>query len=240
MPVQSVDANTRKLSEIEAEIIQKSDVIFEDLKKIFETRRAAGDPKALDFNLGFANGKGQLSENGSGHADAPIKYVRYPKFHISKNYKFIEKMNFLKEKKVYELGVGPGYLFYLLERMLGCDMYGCDIRVETHEVYRRARTVLHVQDKVKESRVAYQRDIGLEPGTEAIIAFWTVFNKKWGVREHQWFLDECAEKMVGDKYVVFRFNNIGYTDNEEVYSFYQKNSILPIEDDPNFCVLKLS
>ncbi len=230
---QDVDRITKR-------IITHAAPVYDALMEIFHERRNAGDPSALDFNLGVANARGELGSDGGPQAAAPIKYVRYPKFHVQKNHCFLEHMSFLSGKKVYEIGVGPGYLFLLLKELVGCKIYGCDIDVETMEVYRRIRNSLGIQELVREHRITYNQDLGIESNTEAVIAFWTVFCKKWDVAEHEWFLNECRRQLVGEKVVILRFNNEGYLDRPSVKDYYDRISEQPLIDDPNFRVVRLA
>ena len=115
-----------------------------------------------------------------------------------------------------------------------------DIDVETMEVYRRIRNSLGIQELVREHRITYNQDLGIESNTEAVIAFWTVFCKKWDVAEHEWFLNECRRQLVGEKVVILRFNNEGYLDRPSVKDYYDRISEQPLIDDPNFRVVRLA
>lgn len=222
------------LKKYQLEICRKVAPIYREIIDLYEYRKRAGDQSHLDFGIGVANGRGELGEDGSAHPSAPSKYVRWPSKHVSKNIKYVLEMQMLAGAKVYELGVGPGYLFTLLEKALGCQMYGCDIDIETMEVYRRARKVLKITPRVAEHRVTSGKDLGILPGTEAVIAFWTVFNKHWSVADHKWFIQECGRHLVGQRLVFLRFNNEGFTDNAAVMELYNQCSSQPLSEDVNF------
>ncbi len=222
------------LNTYELEICRKAAPIYQEIMDLYEDRKRAGDQSHLDFGIGVANSRGKLGKDGSAHPSAPSKYVRWPKKHVSKNIKYVLEMQMLAGAKVYELGVGPGYLFTLLEKALGCQMYGCDINLDAMEVYRRTRKVLNITSRVVEHRVTSGKDLGILPGTEAVIAFWTVFNRQWSVADHKWFIEECARNLVGQRLLFLRFNNEGFTDNAGVMEFYDQCSSQPLPEDGNF------
>ena len=133
-----------------------------------------------------------------------IKYVALSERHIQKNYKYIYALQGLAGKSVFEIGVGPGYQFYLLQQVLGCDMFGCDVLLDEQYVYRRLRTAIGIKELVEEQKIEYDSPIRIPEGSEAVVAFWTVFHKPWSIKEHKWILDSCAEKLVGKKMVALR------------------------------------
>ena len=203
--------------------------------------------KLHDFKFGFANAKGNLSKDGPPfyhHPDAPFKYLSHAYKHASKNIpyiKFLESLNKEKKLRVYEIGVGPGYLMYMSRHFLQIPFSGCDIDIDTLEVYGRIRQKLGVDQFVEEQCVKYNIPLHVNNGSNTVIAMWTVFNKKWGVKEHLWFWHQCHAKLQGEsKWLIIRFNNQGYFDKPQVVQLYTLFGTFPIENDKNFCVVDLT
>ena len=225
--------------EIEQELIAAASEVYGSMQKEFDKYRLEGNPEIYNKHFGYANSDGELGPNFSPWLTAPIKYVRYPQKHIQSNYVFIENLGALEGKKLFEIGVGPGYTFTLLEKHLSAEMLGVDINIETQRVYSAMRAKLGIDKKVFEFRVEKYKPIPIPKNTEAVLAFATVFHRSWTVDEHRWFIEDVASKLVGEKLLVLRFNSRGFRDNQPVYEFYSDSSEQPIADDPNFRLMRL-
>lgn len=233
-------------SELDAlidELTSTADIAAKSLMQRFEELKARGDfDRLLDFSEGFANGKKQMGEGGRPCPGAPIKYAIYPRRHAEKFLPYIPYFEPFRGSRLYEIGVGPGYLFEILRRGLGIDMLGCDIRVEQEQVYKSLRTLFGITRLVEEQGISYGQDFRIPEKCEGIVAFWTVFNRNWNVPEHEWFLARCRDKTVGQRALILRFNNEGFLDKPDVVAFYRNlaSSSFPIKDDPNFCIVNLN
>lgn len=217
----------------------KAEVISAELMKEFERLKAESPEDIFNFSNGYVNGFGDLAEDGRPCPAAPIKYVLYSRKHIEK---FMQYIPFFIEhfgKKAFEIGVGPAYLLTLLKNVLNMDMHGIDIRLKDEIVYRRIREELCVDKFVFEHKVTSGIDIPIPDSTELLISFWTVFNRDWELEDHKWFIEHCRQKLVGDKELIFRFNNEGFLDKTEIRNYYKSIAIFPLKTDANFCIIRL-
>lgn len=232
--------------EIPIQIIEGANSVAREMEQEFDDLIRTDPARARSFSFGFANGKGELSEDPRHrhHANAPFKYVRFPKQHTEKNLRYVEFIRSLSTEtdplRPYEIGVGPGYVMYMLRESLSVPVHGCDIRIQEEEVYKRIRFKLGLSDYVAEQRITYHIPIVVPANTNLIYAFWTVFNKGWSVVENEWFVKECSRVTRGtSKRLVMRFNAEGYLDKPEVIDFYRSVGRFPFDDDSTFCVIDL-
>lgn len=188
--------------------------------------------------------------------EGPIKYAADFQRYLDEKLPFLPHLSALSGRKVYEIGVGAGFMLYLLRHVLDCDAYGCDIHALTHEIYRPLREALGVQAVTHDRAVVFGQPLGIAPGTEAVVATWPAFMRHaaraglagssdaetaahWGVEQHAWFVSHCAEHLTGARRLVLRFNRQGFLKNRAVRDFYHGIGTFPIRDDPRFCVIAL-
>jgi hypothetical protein len=167
----------------------------------------------------------------------PIKYAIDPPRFLRR---FREYLPWLAGiGSLFEIGVGPGFLFHILRTAYGAQITGVDVDFSREWVYRDFRRALMIDHLVAERPVVSGEAIPIPPGAEAVIGFFTVFNEHWGVSDHQWFLDECAAKLSGKRLVILRFNPKGFDDAPEVRTWYRLRGDFPLASDPNFCIVSL-
>ncbi|MGQ0564042.1 MAG: hypothetical protein ACT4OK_03090 [Gemmobacter sp.] len=188
--------------------------------------------------------------------EGPIKYAAFFRRYLDEKLPMLPTMAPLAGRRVYEIGVGAGYMLYLLREVLGCDVYGCDIHAKTHEVYRPLRAALGVQDVTHDRAVVSGQPVGIAPGTEAVIATWPAFMKhrgpalpsedmegddesNWTLQDHQWFVNHCSDHLTGARQVVLRFNRQGFVKDRAVREFYHDIGTFPLREDRRFCVIAL-
>lgn len=203
-------------------------------------RLKAEDPAAImDPERSFL-WRDNLGPDGGPHDHGRLKYVLDPKKHIRRHYRYLPYLTDLKGAKAFEIGVGVGYLFALMEGMLEARMSGCDVHVEERRVFREMREHLGIHDRVIEHEVAAGRDIPLPEGTEGVVSIWTGFNNEWGLDEHKWFIDHLRGKLVGERIVAIRFNSAGYDGAPGVRDYFHGIGHYPLPaDDARFCVMRL-
>lgn len=216
-----------------ARILSAAQEVDAQLRAEFERLMRTDPQAAMSPALGFANHRGELGPDGFAPS-AMMKYVADAESYIRRFYAFLPF--FAGLEKVYELGVGPGYLLLMLREVLGIDARGCDIGLADKAVFREVRRALGLEPHVEEFAVRASFPLPVEPGTQAICAFYTVFNDNWGVAEHQWFLEECRRVLSGPKLVILRLNPHGFTDRPEVFDFYHARADFPLPDE-GFCIL---
>ena len=177
-----------------------------------------------------------------------IKYAAEADRHMRQNLPFMPALAFMRDRSVYESGVGPGYQMYLLQKLLNCDMQGCDMYGADHQVFGPIREALGLTDRVHDRTVRYGEDLGIPEGSEVLMAFWPGFmktkadgdrQKPWGVVEHTWFLETCSDRLTGARKVVLRFNRAGFMKNREVMALYRDRGVFPLPDDNRFCIVSL-
>jgi hypothetical protein len=141
-------------------------------------------------------------------------------------------------RRGYEIGVGPGYLFTMLQQVLGIEMRGCDVDFDGLIVYRELRRALGIEPLVSEFRVAAGADLPIPPGTDAVIAVAPVFDMGWDVAEHRDFLGLCRAK--GVERMIWRLNK--HTP-EDILKFYRGFAQFPMagedRDAERFCIVPL-
>lgn len=184
------------------------------------------------------------ARNGSSGVDQaliykrmPIKYARDPTRFVRRFQQFIPYLVGLES--FFEIGVGPGFLFKIIKDILGKRITGVDIRCSEEDVYREFRKALGIDKLVSEHAVTAGRPLPVPPGTEAVIAFYTVFNEHWTEADHEGFLQDCSHKLTGRKLVILRFNPRGFEDNEPVRRLYERRGSFPLRSEPNFCVVRV-
>jgi SAM-dependent methyltransferase len=224
--------------------------------KLVERFLAAVTPEYLETQrFLYYCSVGTLQDPANTFRSGPIKYAAHYKRHLDEKLPLLPFMSDLAGCKVYELGVGAGHLLFLLREVMGCDVYGCDIHAETHELYRPLREALGVQDVTHDREVRFGQPLGIEPGTEAVVCLGPVFMRRiddaasvrsafaeaadWGVEEHEWFVNQCDEGLTGARRMVIRFNRKGLMKNRPVLDYYRRIGTFPIRDDPHFCVIAL-
>jgi len=98
---------------------------------------------------------------------------------------------------------------------------------------------MEILDQGSEWKGQYSQAIPIPEGTTMVLAFCPVFNKAWGVKENEWFLDHCRQKMGGAGTVAFRFNARGFDDAPDVKAMYHRIGRFPLESEPAFCIVDL-
>ena len=227
---------------IEDDVERVSREVLVQMQGEFERLKSDDPAMARSFEFGFANAYGELASDGSSHHQAPVKYLIKARSHVRKFYRFLPHIAHVSS--VFEIGVGPGHLLKLLRDGFDVDIHGCDIEFERTMVYDRLRRALGIDRHVQEHVVTPYTEIPIRAGTEAVLAFWTAFNTKWKVREHEWFLDFLGERLCGRKLVAIRFNPKGFNDNPDVERLYHRRGNFPLNETAselggNFCVLEL-
>ena len=237
------------MEQLSSFIKSKADKVCNELKKEYLIFKESGNEKKLrDFQFGFASANGVFThETDEGihyHPNASFKYVRNPESHINKNIPYVNYISELLkdfDPCLFEIGVGPGYLFYLLKNNLNVKIYGCDVLIDKIEVYKRIRRELKIENLVEEQAIIFNKPFRINKETNVILAFWTVFNKSWGREEHIWFLKECAKSTSGEKkFLILRFNLDGYSNKDDVKKLYHQIGNYPLKDDPLFCTIDLT
>ena len=165
------------------------------------------------------------------------KYVRNPKEQLRRNYRYLPLMEKYRGRKIFEIGVGPGYFFKLLQSLISSEISGIDRDINERVVFRELRKEFSIFDKVFEHRVEARKSIPIPKETEVIVAFRTTFNRRWNVEDHKWFLKDCFAQMSGDKAVILGFNRRGYMDNPEVKEFYESVGEHPFEGEETLCIV---
>jgi hypothetical protein len=164
----------------------------------------------------------------------PLKFVLAPETHIQRFYSYLEYLEGIRS--AFEIGIGAGYFFVILQELLGIRMSGCDVPID-NPVYRRMREKLGID--ALEHAVTYGKDIPIPARTEAVIGTWTQFHRNWGLTEHEWFVDQCAAKLTGPRLLMLRFGLPGYENAAGVPEFYHQIGTFPMPRDKYFCVIKL-
>lgn len=138
-------------------------------------------------------------------------------------------------QNIFEIGPGPGFLLAVL-RAQGKTISGCDVRSGPDDVFVQMRSALGVQPFVIQHRVVAFQPIPVSPGMEGLAAITTGIDRRWGMREHEWFLAECAAKLCGRKRLVFGFQ---FPDPmTPVQRFYRRIGLFPIAKG-SICVVDL-
>jgi hypothetical protein len=155
-----------------------------------------------------------------------MKYIRSAEPHVRKWRLFTPYMSGLR--KAFEIGVGPGYLFRLMIDLYGTDMRGCDLDPAKNRVFRDLREELGLSARVMTHKLVAHQDIPIPEGSEAVLAFWTVFTETFSLDDHKWFVAHCREKLVGPKKLVLLFNTRGYDECPEIFEWYQTFGEFPL------------
>jgi len=140
-------------------------------------------------------------------------------------------------RKIFEIGVGPGYFFKLLQSLISSEISGIDRDIHERVVFRELRKEFSIFDKVFEHKVEARQSIPIPKETEVIVALRTTFNRSWNAEDHEWFLKDCFAQMSGDGAVILGFNRRGYVDNPEVKELYESVGEHPFEDEETLCVV---
>jgi hypothetical protein len=214
------------------------DMAEETIRRAAERIRPELEPEYLRRSLLVAATKGldEAQAKAVFHS-TPIKYAIDPPRFL---YRFRQYLPWLAGIPSYfEIGVGPGFLFHILRTVLGAEITGVDVDFSREWVYREFRRALEIDHLVTELPVISGQPIPIPAGAQAVIGFFTVFNERWGVSDHQWFLDECAAKLSGKRLVILRFNPKGFDDAPEVRDWYRRRGDFPLASDPSFCIVSL-
>ena len=226
-PEHATDA-TRQTEEVEAGMLRDQlkiePEIIEAARRVEaryhaeQQQLALIDPNAAaEFFRAIAPSRQRLKAD----VDEPrvMKYIRYVEAHVRKWRLYTPYMSNLR--KAFEIGVGPGYLFRIMIDLYGTDMRGCDLAPAKNRVFRDLREELGLSDRVMTHKVVAGQDIPIPEGSEAVLAFWTVFTETFSLDDHKWFVAQCREKLVGPKKLVFLFNGRGYDECPEVFEWYR-------------------
>lgn len=224
---QTVEVEGGKLRDqltIETEIIEAAKRVEAAYYKE-QQQLALTDPNAAaEFFRAIAPSRQRLKA----HIDEPrvMKYIRSVGAHVRKWRIYTPYMSGLR--KAFEIGVGPGYLFRIMIDLYGTDMRGCDLSPTKNRVFRDLREELGLSNRVMTHKVVARQDIPIPEGSEAVLGFWTVFNEKFSLDDHKWFVAQCREKLVGPKKLVLLFNGPGYDDRPEIFEWYQTFAEFPL------------
>jgi hypothetical protein len=164
--------------------------------------------------------------------DADSKYLLQTSTHVG--YARNCSKYFSRVRSLFEIGPGPGFLLALLHEQ-GKIIGACDARNSPRHFFVHLRTALGVQQFVIQNRVTAFQPIPIPSGTESLAAIYTGIDRTWGVREHEWFLDECSAKLSGAKRLVFGFQ---WPDpNTSTQKLYRSIGVFP--DTGGICVVDL-
>lgn len=162
-----------------------------------------------------------------------FKYIVTPERFITVNTRYLP--HFQGINSVFEIGVGPGYLFSLLHDVMGIRITGVDVAAENH-AYASLRREIGIDHLVTECEVRSGHDIPIPEATEVVAAFHPVFHRNWTFDDHAWFVDHCRSK--GVKAIYWRFNKRPALST--LMPFYQPfNPSFPMKDDPFLCLVPL-
>lgn len=200
---------------VQQRIVAAGDRVAGRFRTHFDALLAAGSPDIRDRHLGFAGPNGELGPNNTPWPAAPFKYAIDVRAWVERHSNYLPF--FAGVTSAFELGVGPGILFTLLKDALGIRISGIDVDVDRLAVFRAMRDELGISSLVSEHCVTAYRDIPIPAGTDAVVAFWTMFDLEWGVSEHRWFVDHCRAKEA--RRLFFRFNKT--TPSDDVRAFYE-------------------
>lgn len=226
-PSEVVAGVLRDQLKIEAEIIEAAKRV-EARYHQEQQQLALTDPNAAaEFFRGIAPSRQRLKEN----VDEPrvMKYIRSVEAHVRKWRIYTPYMTGLR--KAFEIGVGPGYMFRIMIDLYGTDMRGCDLSPTKNRVFRDLREELGLSARMMTHKVVARQDIPIPDGSEAVLAFWTVFNQTFSLDDHKWFVAHCREKLVGPKKLVLLFNAPGYDDRPEIFEWYRTFGEFPLLTD---------
>jgi hypothetical protein len=228
-----IDLETRVRPVVDR-LIAAGDKVGTSLLAEFEQLRAAGSPDATSRRLGFANESGALSPDGSRWPSAPIKYALDVREHVPKYVPYLRY--FTDVRSAFDIGVGPAFLFTLLRDGMGIRMSGVDIELEQRGVYAALRRELSVCD-VWEHEVRADVEPPIPRGTEAVVAFWSTFDRGWSRHEHRQFVRMCRRN--GVRTIFWRFNSGQPV--PEVRQFYrQLGARFPMKEDKRFAIIPIS
>ncbi len=214
----------RERLKIEAEIIEAAKRVEARYHREEQQLALTDANAAAEFFRAIAPSGKRLHAN----VDEPrvMKYIRFVEGHVLKWRLFTPYMSGLR--KAFEIGVGPGYLFRIMIDLYGTDMRGCDLAPTKNRVFRDLREELGISARVMTHKVVAGRDIPIPEGSEAVLAFWTVFTETFSLDDHKWFVAQCREKLVGPKKLVLLFNTGGYDECPEIFEWYQTFGEFPL------------
>lgn len=155
------------------------------------------------------------------------KYCDRAGEHIAKWREFMPHLDGFAQ--AYEIGVGPGSLFRLLAELKGVRMWGCDVDPERSVVFRELRKELGISGRVDNHPVQRRTPVPIPEGTEALIAFYTTFSRKFSVQDWEWLLDFCRERLVGEKWILMLPNPKSFG-REGVAEFFRRKADFPLLD----------
>jgi hypothetical protein len=228
----------RRIAEVEERLAEAARDVAANLMATFESLKTSGSADIYSDALGYAF-LGELGPDGGPHPSAHIKFVLAADTHIRRSRDYLPFLAPIAGRKAFEIGVGAGYLFVLLNEALSVDMTGIDVRLDEQAVYREMRRRLGIDGRVREWRVRAYEDIPIPAGTEAVIATWAMFAMGWDLAAHEWFVDHCAGKLVGERMLLLQFNSLGYDDVPGAPEFYQRIGTFPKRKDRRFCIVRL-
>ena len=87
------------------------------------------------------------------------KYVRDPKEQLRRNYRYLPLMKKYRNRRIFEIGVGPGYFFKLIQSLISSQISGIDRDIHGKVVFRELRKELSIFDQVFEHRVEPRQSI---------------------------------------------------------------------------------
>jgi hypothetical protein len=196
-------------------------------------QRCEGIDSPLSRHLGVVDGKGRLRGYGDIWPEAAPKYVHRAHFYVDRLAPYLPHVANCGGH-LLEIGTGAGYLAYMLRAAYGTRVDGLDLDRPEDLVYREMRRALDVP--VTAGRMTGE-DFDIPVGCTGVVAFWTMFNRAWGVADHERFLDHCASHLVGERRVCIRFNDTGFRDRPDVQALYARLGRHPLADDRNFVIV---
>jgi hypothetical protein len=212
-----------RIQALEARVVAAAAAVVERLRPAFE-RQFCGHI-ALDDPDREAKVLKRLTATPLGEAMEPLN-------HFQRFYKYLPY--FAGVEHVFEIGVGTGSLFTLLEDVVGIRVDGVDAKSEKATVRSEFRRALAIDQRVVDHRIVAWEPLPFPDGVECVAAFWATFNKDWGVDEHAWFLEECRRRLVGARLVMLRFKP-----GAELDSYLRRFAVRPLVYDTHFRIIAL-
>jgi hypothetical protein len=170
------------------------------------------DPAAIyDRRWGYVDKTGTVN-----FSRAPIKYALEAELHMSQKLRYLEF--FQDVTSAFDIGVGAGQLLLLLRDAFGIPVTGIDAPdAKGAFLYRAFREALVIEDQVQMFEVVAGVDVPIPDGVDAVLCFYPIFDRGWGVEEHDWFVQMCRRHYAKKIYWRFLTQHL----NPDIFKFYQ-------------------
>lgn len=149
------------------------------------------------------NAKYRLLDPKWAEGDSPLKYVSWvlPET-IEKSFALAEFIKPKPNDQIFEAGPGTGYLLYILKKLYGCKVSGCDIpyRPIYKEMQRRLGVGFVWDEEIKPSKPIHSLE--LFAPYDYILATQISFMDNWSVEDFEFFINNCKKHLVPDGSVI--------------------------------------